>query len=440
LFRYPHACHFAKIKLTHSQNQNGFVFSKKDKILSMRLLSWLICAILVSAPLITSCLFDDKKKDTRRGAGANPELIKRDSIFFDRLGDKTSARLTFTTNIPATCSYSFYSQDQDGRKADTKPCSGDSVPKTNFAERVAPLDPNKLYFLTLTAKDAGNPTVLDSIIVREPPAGGPAGSTPSLPSPGPADPTPGTPPAGGTSALLSELFVARIDMVLRTGELFRHGLKTPTNAESIRKDLQPPLGCFDEAPTSGYPYRSADPNASISQVATRDLASGLAVPKSGQAGLLRLDYAAINDGIDKWTFMYRLQNQDQLYTARPIIRLGKVVVTSDQAFDLDYPNLDESSEPVKIDPLKPLKVQWTVPPQTPASSYVTIQIGRPTLVKSVFCVFQADQRSGTIDPKWIQNLDSGRHVISVELATTIFSPKDKWITTAFDWRSGRVEK
>ncbi len=392
--------------------------------------------------LCTCCFLEGKKKKNQRGATGGSEIVLRDSIFFDRLGDRTSARLTFKTKVPATCQYTFYPQDQPTPDAPPQPilCSDPDKPRSEFNERISPLLAGKLYFLTLTAKNPSAPGTPDTFIVREPEGGGgtnsPAGTSPSGTSPS------GSPSSNGDqdTAPLSELFVGRVDMALKSAEVLRHVLKTPLSREAIRNELKRTVGCQDQAPTTSYPFRSHENQILISQLATKDLGTALSTPRPDLPGVLNLDYSAINDGIDKWTFMYRFQDQDQIYSARPVVRLAKVQLISDQTYDLDIPNLDESSEPVKINPLKELKIQWTVPPQTPATSYVTVQIGRPTLAKSVFCVFQADQRTGTIPPQLLSNLQSGRHVISVELATTVFLPKEKWITTAYDWRSGRIEK
>jgi len=382
----------------------------------------------------TSCLFQSKKKSGNSAGSQSSELILRDSLFFDRVEDRTSARITFKTRSRVNCSISYGPQDPlDTNKTPPRNCSNQQPNQQEFIEKISGLDPNRFYYLYITVTSIDDPRIIDSITVREP--GSPA--NPSQPS------TPGKKSPSSTnnpSDLITELFIARIDLVLKSGEVFRHVPKTPLSPEQIRAESKPQLGCFDQSPIKNLAFRSHDSNAKISFLATRDLGSANGVTRPELPGILNLDYSNISEGVDKWTFMFQIESQDRIHTTKPIIRLSKVELVSDQTTILGYPDLSNSPEPVRIDNKRDLSLQWTIPPQTPSSSYIYVQIGRSTLQKSVFCVFQADLRRGLISTQHLGNLPPGQHVITVALATTIFSAKDKWMTITNDWRSGRIEK
>lgn len=383
------------------------------------------------------CFWEAKKKSSQKSANQSPELVIRDSIFFDRLGDRTSARISFKTKVKVLCEISFGPQDSldSGNRNSPRPCSSTQDSQLSMSDVITGLDPNKFYYVYLLAKNSENQSEVDSITIREP--GSPA--SPNEPSTQANNSPPGPfQPPGSTST--SDLFIGRIDLVLKSGEVFRHTMKPNLDSEQVRLQLKQNTGCFDQAPSKTHSFGIADANPIITQLATRDLGSATANTRQELPGILQLDYSSINEGVDKWTFMYRYQNKDQIFTSRPVIRFSKVLLLSEPPKDLDYPNLDDTSDPVKIDSRKDLQIQWSVPPQTPATSYVHVQIGRPTLQKSIYCVFQADQRRGIINSRFFSNLQQGSHVISVGLSTILFSPKERWITTTYDWRSGRIEK
>jgi hypothetical protein len=396
-----------------------------------------IVIITVLFNITAGCFLDSKKKGGKKSGGQAAELILRDSIFFDRLGDRTTARISFKTKIKVLCDLSYGAQESSDKISRTPPRTC-NTPKDNpleFTDTINDLDPNKFYYVFLTVKNSDNPNEVDNITVREP------GSPPSANQPSTqANNSPSAQSQQSNQNSISELFVGRIDLVLKAGEVFRHVPKTGLDSEQIRTQLKPTLGCFDQAPVKPIMFGAPDANPTITQLATRDLGNTNATTIPELPGILLLDYPNLNEGIDKWTFMYRHQNKDQIYSSRPIIRFSKVQIASETTYDLDYPNLDDTTDPIKIDQRKDLQIQWSVPPQTPATSYVHVQIGRPTLQKSVYCVFQADQRKGLINSRILGNIQQGSHVISAGLSTILFSPKDRWITITYDWRSGRIEK
>ena len=153
-----------------------------------------------------------------------------------------------------------------------------------------------------------------------------------------------------------------------------------------------------------------------------------------------MTYPSLNEGAEKWTLSYQLNNKDISVPVRPLSRILNMEMESTEIINFDAPQLAEAVDPLKIDPTKPLKISWTTANNLLELSYVTVQIGRPDYDKSIYCVFPADKRSGEVEPKLLQGLDEGKHVLLAELSSNQVWVKDGWLVTTYDWRSGRIEK
>src|SRR5690606_19848901 len=102
--------------------------------------------------------------------------------------------------------------------------------------------------------------------------------------------------------------------------------------------------------------------------------------------------------------------------------------------------LAEAADPLKVDPTKPLKLNWTTGSSLLENTYITVQIGRGDNPKSVYCAFSAAKRTADIPADVIEKLDDGRHVVHVEMIANQIWLRDSWVITTHDWRSGRIEK
>lgn len=384
-------------------------------------------AIALILPLTSACFLKPKKKSGKK-ANAASSLIARDSIFMDRIGDGDSARLTFKTKIAAQCAMAFYSQDQNGTPTKDQPtvvpcAQGDA--RTEFVEELKGLQTDTLYYVLLTAWEGGSTKEHgDLVTIKETP------NSSSVITPG-----------GEGDGLFRDLMVARLDIPLGVAEVHRHAFDQPTDAASIKTKLNRTIGCQQGVPTKDAPFRDAAKDIVIQNLATRDFAAGNAAAHPDYPGRLQLTYPSVNEGVQRWTFLYTLNGKDILVPIRPIRTIVNMEMESgDAIMNFDKPQLADAVDPLKIDPTKVLKFSWTTENQPQETAYVTVQIGRPDYDKSIYCIFPADKLSGEVDAKLLQNLDDGKQVVLAEMASNQLWVKDGWLVTVYDWRSGRIEK
>jgi hypothetical protein len=370
-------------------------------------------------------MLGSKKSSRTRGAS---QLIDRDSIYLDRIAEGAAGRLQFKTSRAAICELAFYSQEPNGtptKEAPVRlPCSSPDKPRQEFTERLENLSLNTLYFVVISAWDPSTDKRLaDTVTVREGPGNG-------------STKDPNSSPDGN----LREIYVGRIDLPLKVAEFHRHSLAKPTSLADLKQTLLRQEGCVIGVPNNLVPFRDAASSIGLSNLASRDLASGSAVPHKDYPERLTMQFGSINQGMDKWSLLYQANGRDMLVPARPIAAFASVVMSSGQTYNFENPQLTDSSDPYRIDPGQPLKFSWTSSSQLTSASYVTVQIGRANFPRSIFCTFAAEKKFGTIDPQVLGNLPSDKYVISVAMVTNLFLARENWLITAQDWRSGRVEK
>lgn len=384
------------------------------------------CALAL-ALLLSSCFLFPEKKDGKKGSGASTGLIIREGIYFDRLGDGDTARLQFKTTRPAVCELSFYSREAGGTPTKEKPevisCSGQDRARQEFTEQLTGLRADTLYDVVISAWELSNGKAKsESVLVRE------------------SSGNPNAVATGGKSELFKELFVARFDLPLRTAEVHRTVLESPIDVAGIKSRLTRKVGCQQGAPPPPAAFREAHKDLSLTNLATRDLASGTAQPHPNSPGRVQLTYGSLNDGVDKWTLLYQLNGKDVAVPIRPISRLINVEMESASVLSLDQGGLSSSPDTLKLDAKKPLKISWTTGSNLLELSYVAVQIGRPENDKLIYCLFPAVQRTASIDSKLLQTLEDGPHIVQVELASNQIWVKDGWLATLYDWRSAQIEK
>jgi len=376
--------------------------------------------------VLPSCFLKPGKKSDKHAASTDG-IIARDSIFMDRIGDGDVARIKFTTRSNAICEMAYFAQQagveptKDAPK--TVPCSSQDKGQTDFTEELPGLRTDTLYFVQIKAWDpGGSKDHADSVMVKE--AANPSSISTN----------------GSTDGLIHGLFVARFDIPLRVAEVHHNVLKTPLSIDDVKAQLTRQTGCRQGVPDSTAPFRDADKDIALKNLATRDFAAGTAGPHLDYPERLQISYGGLNDGVDKWTLMYQLNGTDASVPIAPIGRIQNMDMTSTDTKAFDAPQLADPVDSLKIDPTKPLKFGWTTNGKLLDLSYMTVQIGRPDYDKSIYCVFPANAGSATVDPKLLQALDAGKHVVLAELTTTELWVKDGWLSTVYDWRSGRIEK
>jgi hypothetical protein len=390
----------------------------------------LVLLALMSQLLATSgCFLRPKKKSGNKGSDSS-SLIERGSIFMDRIGDGDQARVQFKTSKAALCELAFYSQEDGAQPTKEAPtvvacaneASGDAG-RTEFTEKLTGLRSDMLYFVIITAWETGSAKGDgESVTVRETP------NDSTVIDPGEGD------------GSFSELLVARFDIPLRTAEFHRHALPEALDSAALKAKLVRQGGCRLGVPADETPFRAAESDMKITNLATRDFAAATAVPHRDHPGRLMTTYASINDGIDKWSLLYQVGGKDLNVPVRPMSRIVNMEMESAEIVAFEDPQLVEAADPLPLDAARPLKIRWTTNGNLRENSYMTVQIGRSDYDKAIYCVFPAEAGTGVVDAALLQEMDAGKHVLLAELSSHQIWVKDGWLVTAYDWRSGRIEK
>lgn len=384
-------------------------------------------AFALLLPLVSGCFLKPKKKAGNKSSGAS-EIIARDSIFMDRIGDGDSARMSFKTKLAAQCEMAFYSQEPSGQPTREQPkvvpCKAGPA-REEFVEELPELKTDTLYYVLLKAwKDGDTVEKADVVTVKETP------NSASIITPG----------GEGEEGLFRDLMIARFDIPLGVAEVHRHTLPTPTDIPTIKTKLTRKLGCQQGIPDKDAPFREAADSIAINGLTTRDFAAGTATAHPDHKNRLQLTFPSLNKGVKKWSLLYQLNGKDILVPVRPIRRIVNMEMESTDITNFEEPQLAEAVDPLKIDPTKPLKFRWTTENTPQETAYMTVQIGRPDYDKAIYCVFPADKLSAEIEPQFLQNLDDGKQVVLAEMASNQLWVRDGWLVTLYDWRSGRIEK
>lgn len=393
------------------------------------------------------CFLMPTKTHSKR-AGVASGLLNRGSIYMDRIDDGTVARIQFTTSRRAFCQLSYFPQDKSGKpsREESKQieCSSPDKPRTEFTEVINDLQTDKLYFVVIAVWEPGGSKAKAERVTVQETAGfqGPKAQKDSTDPAQAGGDTPTTPSEDDPEeSKVKEVWMARMNIPLRIAEVHKHNLPEPLSSVALQQRLTLPVGCKNEVPdTKNSPFLEATKDIEIQGLTSQDFAAASALPHPDAEGRQLLNFASINDGLDKWTLLYKFMAKDYRIPVRPISQISSMEMESTDIETLEDAQLLDSVDPLKIDSAKPLKLKWTISPSVVESSLMTIQIGRSGEDNAIFCVFQAKDGSASIDSKFLQGLDDGRHVILAELISNQILLNEKWIVSTHDWRSGRLEK
>lgn len=399
-----------------------------------------VATLLVLLPLTLQfgCFLQSKKQSASAPPGGS-QLLLRDRVLIDRVGNGNAARLQFETAQPALCEFSYTPQTtgvpDPNQPPVTSQCSSPETPRTQFVEKIANLRTDLLYRITITAWATGSDKSHgDSIVVDEQPTGQGTATDQHT--------TNGAVNGGdlGVPSTYETLFIARLDLPLKSAEVYRTALGEASSPAKIKEKFVRQTGCQKGSIPFESAFRTAAPDLQLTNLATKDLATaaGKAHPDFPPRQLLT--YSSINLSLDTWTILAQLNGTDLNIGVRPINSIANLEMESASTVAFDPPSLSKVSDPLKIDPSKPLKISWTVTGNLLDSAYLSVQIGRPGYVKAIYCIFPAADRTGSFDPALLQSLDDGTYVIAAELSTNQLVAKYSFVVATADWRMGRITK
>jgi len=286
------------------------------------------------------------------------------------------------------------------------------------------LKADALYCIDIAAWQEGSQkSNADKVIVKE--------------SPGNAS---GDSPGDGK---FKDLLVARIDAPLRTAEVHRHVLPGPAEIGDINSTLQRKSGCQKGFPDPLTIFSSADPNIGIANLATRGYATGQGVPNSHFSERYKLLFNSIQSQ-DSWEWTYSAGGTSYEFSAPPVSALSNATVTSSNSLILPEASLGKTGDTLTIDSEKKLDLTWEV--KNPKdNNFISVQIGNSSQQTFLYCLFPANQNSGSVDADLIKALPAGKHALLVQLESfelEMFpgTAQPSWILAMYDWKKGNIEK
>jgi hypothetical protein len=242
---------------------------------------------------------------------------------------------------------------------------------------------------------------------------------------------------------IGELLVARIDLPLGTGHVYRHELDRPQKRPDLLRTLDRKTGCSDKNQDEPqFVHRTEI--LRLTGLATRGFATGQTTSDIQEEDVTHLEFQKTLQESDVWEWNFRYLNDSHTMRIRPGGTFAKMGIKSNQIDYLDRRNFDQGLPDLNIDAKQPLTFRWN-PQNVTNTGYVTIQIGHSSLSSTTFCTYQASAGSATIDSIILQKLPIGSHVVKVSLEDQRFELGDDrgqpaWFITTSDWRAFRMEK
>jgi len=383
----------------------------------------LLTAILLSVATLCGCfLFPSKKSGKKKGSA---ELIERESIYVDRVGDGTSAILKFRTTRPASCELNIYSQDENVEPKKDSPrqvaCSA-TAPTQEFSEQLKDLRADVLYFIAISVWPEGSTRDFSTtLVVKEQPGGSNATGE------------------GQGDGKFRSLVVARFNAPVRTAEIHRYSFPEPADMAQVRARIVRTEGCAGKVPELVGPFTEADPDIKLTNLETRGFAAGAAAAHPNFPERMRMYFNALQFGNPEWEWAYKTGDASHLLKSRSAARFTGVEVASNAKQVLGEAQLARGEDPLSIDASRPLRLSWQWE-NLPDLAWVTTQIGRSDDDKGVYCTFEAKRGTGEIPAPLLSALRSGRHRLVVQLDSTQLLATKGWLIRSVDWRSTRIDK
>ena len=234
--------------------------------------------------------------------------------------------------------------------------------------------------------------------------------------------------------------MVRFDVPRQLVQLHRHDPSTAVKLSQVRADLERKTGCQQGFPEQTAPFRSFSDDSKVRRIATREFATGKATKHPNFAGIYNLQYNNLNEGLDFWQWTYDYNGEDSSFLSRTGNRILNLDMKSTESYTFEDASLESAAEPFTVDGSKDLRFNWTASKNLLDLAYLSIFIGRSNYEKSIYCVFPAKDYKGSVPANLLSQLADGKHVVLAQLESTQIKPLTGWVISAYDWRSGRIEK
>jgi hypothetical protein len=374
------------------------------------------CLLLLTflVPLVlASCKIQSFDKRTGKGGA----VLDTSFVFIERTPNRTEAVVRFRTKVPANCHIRYWSDDpQSGGKdnAVEQKCQNNQ-PKIEFSEIIKPLSPAALYTVEIAVWGrSGAFDQAEKFTVSE----------------------------GENAIDKNDLFVARVNLQLRTTEIHRHRLGQTANAEVLTRVIKDDYGCGKNL-ENAIPYNAAHRIFKVESLSFRGFASGESSPHKVNSSFRRIRFNTIARS-SQWEWGFTVLGKSFSFNLEPAtVMTNALVTTGETPTEIKDAQLTISPREIVDYQAGDLKVNWTLENQT-QSSYIIIQVSNVGMANSISCLFDPKSGSGVIPASLLTNLDKKKHdlfiaVVSYQLDLSNQEQlKPAWLVETTDWKLGTL--
>lgn len=361
-----------------------------------------------------SCKLDSKNLRSG-GAGA---VLDTSFVYIERTPNRTEAIVRFRTKVPAQCHIKFWSDTVgNGKDSAINQDCANTEPKRDFSEVIKPLSPTDFYTVEIAVWGrAGAFDRAEKFTVRE----------------------------GENAVDKNDLFVARVNLQLRTTEVHRHRLGAPADSSVLSKVVETSFGCQKDL-SAQIPFHAAEQMFKAESLSFRGFATGESSAHKLNSSFRRVRFNTIAPS-NEWEWTFTVLGQSFSFNLNPASLFSKVIVSDQESNSIEIRDSQLTVNPREIlsrTGSGDLKITWTM--DNPSdSSYVLVQLGNPGSSDSITCVFDPKTGSGLIAKEEIAKLGKKNHdllvgVVSYQLdLSNQQQSKPAWLVETTDWKLGTL--
>lgn len=366
---------------------------------------------------LTTCFLVQNKDKRSEG----PKIIIRDSLVLDRLPTGETVRISFKTKTSAKCELTYWTQEKNLAPSKESPviipCSG-ALGQTTFVETLSNLSASTLYTFRISAwKLYGGKAAADSVVIKE----------------------------NDGNGVGKDVIVVRLNNPLRTTEIHAFRSPVPMELDHFKKALQKELGCKSGIPSNSSIFAKAS-SLDVGELSSQGYATSTAEKHTLYKNRLRLNYNAFQNE-SRWEWQYENNGTKFDFLARQAAEIYQVEMKSATKRKFAAPSLARSENILAVNPTLPFTIKWSAD-NLAEISYVTVQIGNHSINNSFFCVFNARNSVGVIEPQsnLLNKLNRGDRydvVVTLYSAQLLLFPstgKTPWLIASYDWRSAMIQR
>lgn len=392
----------------------------------MRFLLYFIASLLV-----LGCVPSKPKEKQKKDAPSSSLLDKNYGGSIDRFENNKKVLFSFKSTEPSYCKIKFWSQLGGYLPSKSNPkvheCSTSPI-SDRFEFSIDKLHPKIMYVFEINLWREGEKEAnAEKTLVKE--------------------------QEGGHTEILKDfklesgsiqnLIVAKVNIPLASGDVYRHKLDTIQNEESISQLFTMNQGCHLKS--SFEPFLGESQKLSfISSISTLGFYTGNSKKRPSEYEHLQLNFLKKKQPSDRWEWNYLYQSKSEHFYSKSPSVFGQVSLINNSKVELKQNTLSEGLDEIQLNSQSPLMVYWTLQ-NALENSYVVFQIGEPSSDQSLECIFDAKALSGEVDNTLLNQLPNGLKYININLLSYQFIKPNNprapgWVIATNDWRSIKTFK